>query len=229
MPASVTSSTRSPASSASSSTGVRALPRCPRSRTRPARSMLDPEVGGQPPQPAGVLGGDDVGGRRARRPAAAARRSTRPIGVAASTSTPASGAAWHPSVAVAGSTMLSRSSRAVPSTRRRVPRRDAAGPLDRGRAPTCPRPRSGPAPAPRRRGAGWSAGSARSASTVLALGHAAVAPRHARAVRVRRDLLRQGRVVDAQLRLRRASYVDGADEQILDGTTRGHLDRTTRR
>ncbi len=41
-----------------------AAARCPRSRRRPGRCSVDAEVGGQPPQPPGVLGGDDVGLRQ---------------------------------------------------------------------------------------------------------------------------------------------------------------------
>ena len=87
MPASVTSSTRSPARSASTSPGC-APTRCPRSRTPPGRSTRDPEVGGQPPAAGGCPRRRRRRRRPAPRPAAAGASATRPIGVAASTSTP---------------------------------------------------------------------------------------------------------------------------------------------
>ena len=54
---------------------------------------------------------------------------------------------------------------------------------------------------------------------------AAVGPRQAPGVPVRRDLLRQGRLVAAALRLRRQNYVEKANEQILAGHTDGPVDR----
>ena len=50
---------------------------------------------------------------------------------------------------------------------------------------------------------------------------AAVEPRGRPRVRVRRDLLRQGRVVAAPLRLRARGTSTDANDQILDGTTTG--------
>ncbi len=88
MPASVASTTRSPASRASTQRG--------RARRLVALEVGDdpagdgdPELGGQPAEPAGVLGGDDIGAcsSSASRGGASA---TRPIGVAARTSTPGS-------------------------------------------------------------------------------------------------------------------------------------------
>ena len=61
MPASVTSTTRCARRERRQQLGGAALPRCPRSTTPPGRSSVDPEVGRQPAQPAGVLGRDDVG------------------------------------------------------------------------------------------------------------------------------------------------------------------------
>ena len=60
IPASVTTSTRAPSRSRSTSSGVRSASLCSWNETHPAGGV-DVEVLAEPAQPAGVLGGDDVG------------------------------------------------------------------------------------------------------------------------------------------------------------------------
>ena len=195
MPASVTSSTRSP--------GQQRLEQDRRPRGLVALEVgddpaadRDAQVGGEPLEPAGVLGGDHVGARRAPRPAAAGRPSTRPIGVAASTSTP--GLRSHAPIMSAGTVQLP-----IVTTTRRPETRERPVGLSRtadgdGRAVGA--------------GAGRGAGSACEDPVVgwaASVGVALLAlflrlwnlgtPTR---VRVRRDLLRQGRLVAAALRLR---------------------------
>ena len=89
MPASVTSSTRSPAGRASTQLGGAARLVALEVRHDPAG---DARRRGrrEPAQPPGVLGGDHVGAARAPRASRGGASATRPIGVAASTSTPSS-------------------------------------------------------------------------------------------------------------------------------------------